>query len=167
MYAQHSQKRGRLALAAAIGSGLFWSGVGLPVRVQAQTPDPATQLYVNGFGVNFALVGGPKRLAIAFVDIVDGNGNPVNGALVVGDWSGCFKQLNDSAVTETVCHTENDGTINCMDGQAWIWANKSYSCWGRKIHHKCSFTFTITSVSKAGMTYVPNAGMTTAWMECR
>jgi hypothetical protein len=130
----------------------------------AQSTDPATQLYVNFVGVNFAHVGGPKRQPFAVVIIVDGNGQPVNGALVVGDWSGCFKQLNDSAVTETVCHTGEDGTVNCTDGEAIIWANKSYSCWGKG--KGCSFTFTITSVSKDGMTYVPVEGQTTASIPC-
>ena len=165
MFAQATQKRSWLILVAAIGNALLSSSFNLPVAAQAQTPDPATQLYVNYFAVNFANVGGPKRLAFAVVDIVDGNGNPVNGALVVGNWSGCFKQLNDSAVTETVCQTGEDGTVNCVDGQAWIWANKSFSCWGKR--QSCPFTFTITSVSKEGMTYVPVEGMTTAWMYCR
>jgi hypothetical protein len=164
MFAQLSQKRRLLVLAAAIGSGLLWSGIGLPLAVQAQAPDPSTQLYVDGMGVGYKSVGGPKRLAVATVDIVDGNGQRVNGALVVGDWSGCFKQLNDSDVTETVSWTDSDGTLISVVGRAQVWANKSYSCWGSGKH--CSFTFTITSVSKAGMTYVPVAGKTTASTPC-
>jgi hypothetical protein len=164
MFGKYVQTRKGLVLAAFIGS-LVWSSVVLLRPARGQEPDPATQLKVNYFAVNFALAGGPKRLAFAVVDIVDGNGNPVNGALVVGNWSGCFKQLNDSAVTETVCRTGEDGTVNCDDGQAWIWANKSYSCWGKR--QSCSFTFTISEVSKAGMTYVPVEGMTSASIECR
>ena len=129
----------------------------------AQVPDPSTQLYVSSIAVAYASVGGPRRQPFAVVDIVDGNGQPVNGALVAGNWSGCFKQLNDSAVTETVCW-EGDGGPICQDGEATIWANKTYSCWGSGKH--CSFTFTITSVSKAGMTYVPVAGKTTAGGPC-
>ena len=49
MFGQHIQNRSRLVLMAAIGSGLFWSGVGLPLAVQAQGPDPATQLYVGSW----------------------------------------------------------------------------------------------------------------------
>ncbi len=164
MFARHRQDRSRLVLAAAIGSGLFWSGVAVPLPVQAQGPDPSTQLYVSYIGVVYAHVGGPRRQPVAFVDIVDGNGQPINGALVVGNWSGCFKQLNDSAVTETVCWTGEDGTPICQDGEATIWANKSYSCWGSGKH--CSFTFTITSVSKQGMTYVPVEGNTSASIPC-
>ena len=130
----------------------------------AQSTDPNTQLYVNRIAVAFASVGGPKRLPFAVVDIVDGNSNPVNGALVVGDWSGCFKQLNDSAVTETVCQTV-DGTLICVDGRTTIWANKSYSCWGKG--QSCSFTFTITNVSKQGMTYIPVDGKTTDGGPCK
>jgi hypothetical protein len=129
----------------------------------AQVPDPSTQLHVSSIAVVYASVGGPRRQPVAFVVIEDGNFNPVNGALVVGNWSGCFKQLNDSAVTETVCWEEDGGPV-CQDGEATIWANKTYSCWGSGKH--CSFTFTITSVSKAGMTYVPVAGKTTAGGPC-
>ena len=129
----------------------------------AQAPDPATQLCVSGISVAYANVGGPRRQPVAFVGIVDGSGQPVNGALVVGNWSGCFKQLNDSAVTETICW-EEDGAPVCEHGVATIWANKSYSCWGKG--KSCSFTFTITSVTKQGMTYVPDAGPTTASIPC-
>jgi hypothetical protein len=129
----------------------------------AQVPDPSTQLYVSSIAVAYANVGGPKRLPVAYVVIVDGNGQPVNGAPVVGNWSGCFKQLNDSAVTDTLCWDE-DGEPVCQDGLATIWANKSYSCWGKG--KSCSFTFTITSVTKQGMTYVPDAGPTTASAPC-
>jgi hypothetical protein len=132
-----------------------------PTVVQAQAPDPATLLYVNDMGVTYINVGGPRRLAVADVDIVDGYGRPVNDALVVGDWSGCFKQTSDSDLTDTVCWTDYDGTLICVDGRAEVWANKAYSCWGKK--QPCLFTFTITGVFKDGMTYVPVAGWGTSW----
>jgi hypothetical protein len=132
-----------------------------PTVVQAQAPDPATLLYVNFIGVTYENVGGPKRLAVAFVDIVDGYGRPVNDALVVGDWSGCFKQTNDSALTDTFCSDYGSGTLICLDGRAEILAKKSFSCWGAK--QQCLFTFTITGVFKNGMTYVPVAGWGTSW----
>ena len=127
----------------------------------AQSTDPATQLYVNRIGVNFAHVGGPKRQPFAVVDVVDGNGQPVNGALVVGDWSGCLRQGNDSALTQTICWTGDDGQVVCRDGMARIEANKWVSCM-----KPCYFKFTITSVSKQGMTYVPVEGRTTDSAQC-
>jgi len=162
MLEQHRQRRNQLILAVAIGSALLWSGVAMPLPVHAQTPDPATQLYVSRIGVAYDKVGGLRRLPVAGVDIVDGNGQPVNGALVVGDWSGCrLRERDASAVTETRCWTD-DGTLICVDGAAVIWANNWISC-GKP----CYFTFTITSVSKQGMTYVPVAGKTTSSSQCR
>src|SRR2546423_474909 len=68
---------------------------------QAQAADPATLLVVKGMGVSYASVGGPRRQPVAVVDIVDGNGLPVNDALVVGNWSGAFKENGDSDLTDT------------------------------------------------------------------
>jgi hypothetical protein len=122
-------------------------------------------LYVNSFVVSERHIGtGARSVPVAYVTIVDGYGQRINGALVVGNWSGCFKQLNDSAVTETYCWTDEFGDIHCEDGVAVILADKTYNCWGRP--YKCSFTFTITSVSKPGMTYIPVAGKTTASTPC-
>ena len=127
----------------------------------AQSTDPATQLYVNRIGVNFAHVGGPKRQPFAVVDVVDGNGQPVNGALVVGDWSGCFRQRDASELTDTVCTTIGGEPMDCLDGRAVIWG-KSHTCRGKN----CLFTFTITSVQKDGMTYIPVDGKTSGGMWC-
>jgi hypothetical protein len=112
-------------------------------------------------GVSYINVGGPRRLPVAVVDIVDGNGVPVNDALVVGNWSGCFKQNNDSDLTDTVGYPQPDGSVIYVDGRAQIWADKSHSCWGQK--QQCYFTFTITGVFKGGMTYIPVNGFGTSW----
>jgi len=128
-----------------------------PAAVQAQSPDPASQLYVSSMGVSYANVGGPKRRPFAVVRIVDGNGLPVNGALVVGNWSGCFKQNNDSAFTQTYVYPDSQ-----VDGQAQVWADKTHSCWGSREPH-CYFTFTITGVVMDGKTYVPVNGYGTSW----
>jgi hypothetical protein len=134
-----------------------------PAVVQAQTTDPATQLYVQGMGVTYASVGGPKRLPLAVVDIVDGYGVPVNGATVTGNWSGAFKENGDSDLTDTYFYPQPDGSVIEVDGRGEIWAKKSYSCWGQKT--KPYFIFTITSVTKDGMTYVPVNGYGTSWSE--
>jgi hypothetical protein len=164
MFAQHGHNRRRLILAVAIGSGLFWSGIGLPVPAQAQEPDPATQLYVSQLSVGWIRTGGPQKQGKAVMDVVDGNGNPVNGALVVGNWSGCFRLNGVSDTTETVCTTASDGTTTCVDGRAVIWGKK-YSC--VKSNQNCLFTFTITEVQKDGMTYVPVEGKTTGSLWCQ
>lgn len=135
--------------------------VSSPAPVKAQAPDPATQLYVNGMGVTYKSVGGPRRQPVAVVDIVDGNGIPVNDALVVGNWSGAFKENGDSDLTDTYFFLQPDGSVIEVDGRAEIWASKSYSCWGQK--QKPYFIFTITGVFKNGMTYVPVTGYGTSW----
>ena len=161
MFAQHSQNRSRILLAAAIGSGLFWSGVGLPRPAQAQGPDPATQLYVSNISAGWIRGTGTQKKSVAVVDIVDGNGTPVNGALVIGDWSGCFRLNGASDSTETVCTTIGGEPMPCVDGRAVIWG-KSHTCRGKN----CLFAFTITSVQKDGMTYVPVDGMTSGGTWC-
>ena len=120
-----------------------------------------TKLHVAALGVNFENVGGPKRLAHAFVSVEDELGNRIDGALVEGNWSGCFRYA-DSATTQTV--TYSDGTV--VQGIADIEANKAYSCWGQPV--KCFFTFSVTNISKAGMTYDLNANVTSSGSgQCR
>lgn len=148
-----------LLTAGAIGLGAW--AIDRNATVQAQDPDPATLLYVSGLGVSFSNVGGPRRQPIAEVEIVDGYGRPVNGAQVVGNWSGCFKENGDSALTQTYCYPQPDGTEICVDGRAIVLSNKTYSCWGSG--KKCNFTFTITGVFMNGMTYVPVNGAGTSW----
>jgi hypothetical protein len=161
MFGQHIQNRSRLVLAAAIGSGLFWWSVGLPLPAQAQGPDLATQLYVRNINAGWIRGTGPQKKGIAIVDIVDGNGQSVNGALVVGNWSGCFKLNGVSDTTETVCSIPGFNPMPCVDGRAVIWG-KTHTCRTKN----CLFTFTITSVQKPGMTYVPVEGMTSGGAWC-
>jgi hypothetical protein len=163
MFAQHSQNRGRVLLAAAIGSGLFWSGLGLPNPAQAQGPDPATQLKVSNVIGGWTYGARGKKQGRAVVDIVDGNGNPVNGALVVGNFSGCFTLNGVSDTTETVCWTDANGNTNCVDGKVVI-LGKYHNCSTRKTN--CLFTFTVTDVRKDGMTYVPVEGKTSGGTWC-
>jgi hypothetical protein len=159
MFVQHGPNRRRLILAVAIGSGLLWSGIGTPQSAQAQ--DPATELYVSYITAGWIRGTGTQKKGVAVVDIVDGNGNPVNGALVVGNWSGCFKLNGASDTTETVCSIPGFDPMPCVDGRAVIWG-KSHTCRGKN----CLFTFTITSVQQDGMTYVPVDGKTSGGMWC-
>ena len=163
MFAPHRQNRSRLLLVTAIFSGLLWSSVGTPRSALAQDPDPAAELYVSSVKVHwFATTGGrASRETYANVDIVDGNGTPINGALVIGNWSGCFNMNNASDTTETVCYTSDDGTTTCVDGRAVIWGRKT-NCPKKN----CYFTFTVTDVQKDGMTYVPVDGKTSDSVPC-
>ena len=129
-------------------------------HVLVGAPVVGTKLHVADMGVVWKNVGGPKRLAIAGVDVEDELGNRINGALVEGNWSDCFSYA-DSATTQTV--TFPDGTF--VQGRATIEANKANSCWGQPV--KCFWTFTVTNISTAGMTYDSTANVkTTASLQC-
>jgi len=161
MFAPHRQIRRRLLMAVAAGSGLLWSGIGTALPAHAQEPDPATELYVSSIMVSWTRTTGTGKKSVAIVDIVDGNGTPVNGALVVGDWSGCFRMRDVSDTTETVCSIPGFDFNTCVDGRAVIWGKKM-SCPKKQ----CAFTFTITDVRKDGMTYVPVEGKTSSLITC-
>ena len=122
--------------------------------VLAQTA-VGTKLHVDRVAVNFSNVGGPKRLASASVGVRDELGNPVAGALVEGNWSGCFS-YKGSATTQLITYPESGIT----EAYAQIVANKATSCWGKPV--KCSFTFTVTKISKAGYTYDATANVKTS-----
>lgn len=88
---------------------------------------------------------GAAKLPHAYVVVRDEFDNPVNGALVTGNWSGCNNMTGASATTQTFYNS--DGTIR-FDGAALVYGKK-HSC----LMNNCLFTFTVTNVSKAGMTY--------------
>jgi hypothetical protein len=163
MFLGYGQTRSPLVLGAAICSGLFCSSFGQPAPAESQTPDPATQLCVSNFHAGWYIAGQGRssRQTFAIVDIVDGNGSPVNGVLVKGNWSGCYKLNGASDTTETVCTTPSGTPIECVDGRAVIWGKK-HNC----PNNNCLFTFTITSVQKDGMTYVPAEGKTSSSTPC-
>lgn len=159
MFSQASNLSRTLIAAACLGL-LF--GLDMSQPLHAQQPDPATQLYVSNIRVSWIRETGSQPRSVAMVDIVDGNGKPVNGALVIGDWSGCFKLLNVSDATETVCSIP--GFIpydTCVEGEAVIWG-KRHSCRSTN----CLFTFTITGVQLDGKTYVPVQGKTSGFISC-
>jgi hypothetical protein len=122
---------------------LVWTGLTRQVAVGAAL---GTKMHISGIGVTYKSVGGPNRLPIAQVDIRDEFGNPVDGAVVTGDWSGCFVLTGASATTQTYPYA---------DGRAQIYGDK-HSCWG---NNHCNFTFTVTSVTKSGMTYDASANV--------
>jgi hypothetical protein len=139
--------------------GLTWGLIIPNGSVQAQASDPATLLYVRDIWVGWVFETGSNRIRpYAVVDVVDGNGWPVDDALVLGNWSGLVKETGDSALTQTDFYLNNDGTVSAIDGEAKIWASKTGSGQGKLSY----FIFTVSGVSKQGMNYVPVTGMTTA-----
>ena len=97
---------------------------------------------------------GAAKLPHAYVVVRDEFGNPVNGALVTGDWSGCNRMTGASATTQTFY--KPDGTIR-FDGAALVYGKK-HSC----VNNNCLFTFTVTKVSMTGMTYDPASNVTSS-----
>ena len=123
-----------------------------------------TKLHVARMVVGYKNVGGTKRLAFASVAVKDELGNPIIGALVKGNWSGCFSYA-DSATTEYTTYTDSSGTV-VVEGLANIEANRGNSCWGAKV--RCFWTFTVTKISKTGFTYDSTANVqTTASLQCQ
>ena len=131
--------------------------------VCAQTP--GTKLHVDSMNVNFSNVGGPNRLASAYVGVRDELGNPIDGALVEGNWSGCFS-YKGLGTTQLFTYYNSDGTVRLVAAEAKIVANKAISCWGQKV--RCFFTFSVTNISKSGYAYDPTANKyTTVSTQCQ
>ena len=152
-------KKSLIVVLGVLLVGGAWGAL-TPRVVLAQTA-VETKLHVAGMGIGYKNVGGPRRLAVADVDVEDELGNRINGALVEGNWSGCFRYA-DSATTQTVIFP--DGTV--VQGRANIEANKAFSCWGQPV--KCFWIFTVTKISKTGYTYDSTANVqTTASKQCQ
>lgn len=160
-------KRWKKSLIVVLSVLLVTGALGELARrvVLAQTATVGTKLHVDSFNLAFSNVGGPKRLAVAVVGVRDENGNPIVGALVEGNWSGCFS-YKGSATTQLVTYYNPDGTVLKVAAEARIVADKAYSCWGQPV--KCFFTFTVTNISEAGYTYDATANVkTTASTQCQ
>ncbi len=152
MFQKRLAKKSVFVLLALLAVGLLWAGLGPQSPVQAQ--QAGTKMHISSMGVSATFVGGPNRLPFAMVDIKDEFGNPVTGATVTGNWSGCFTLKGAAAVTQTYFY--ENGTLR-VDGRAIIQGKKS-SCQGNNI---CYWTFTVTSVTQSGMTYDPTANVAT------
>lgn len=119
-----------------------------------QTAVVGTKMHVTEVSVGWAYSGGGSKQPHAYVFIRDEFDNPVNGALVTGDWSGCNTKKGASATTQTFFNP--DGTIR-FDGVAQVFGRK-HSC----LNSNCSFIFTVTNVSMTGMTYDPASNVTSS-----
>ena len=84
---------------------------------------------------------GANRYATAVVTIWDTAGNPVEGASVEGVWSGDY---DSDPVTG---NTAADGTVTFNSGEVKM--------------KNATFTFTVTGVVKAGLTYDPDLNVET------
>mgnify|MGYP001603225817 CR=1 FL=1 len=112
-----------------------------------------SKMHVTQVSVGWEYSGASKQ-PHAYVFIRDEFGNPVNGALVTGDWSGCNTKKGASATTQTFYNP--DGTIR-FDGAAQVFGRK-HSC----LKSNCNFTFTVTNVSMTRMTYDPASNVTSS-----
>jgi beta-glucanase (GH16 family) len=104
------------------------------------TPTPggsSTAMHVHNIVMALA---SRNAQATAKVTILDGTGQPVSGATVNGAWSGLVTNGDGSKVTGA-------------DGTALFYSGRSSS--------QGTFTFCVTSVSKAGMTYDAAANVET------
>ncbi|MFQ5806005.1 MAG: hypothetical protein ACE5I3_06100 [Phycisphaerae bacterium] len=86
-----------------------------------------------------------RRDGVALVTILDENGVPVEGATVIGDWTGCnFNGQSDSAVTD-------------CNGLAVI--QKNGAC---RVGDFCNVVFTVTDVTHDVAVYDPAASVETS-----
>ncbi len=132
-------KRSRRGFLAAVAVGLTLAASGRQCAVYAQTE---TVMHVHAIRIDRQerFGGGPRRLIVAVVAIRDQFGNPVAGATVTGDFSGCFTKNDASAETNSV----GDATV----------LGKGFICSG-----PCTLTFRVTGVTKTGATYDPSTNV--------
>ena len=149
---KHWKKSLIVVLSVLVVGGAF--GL-LTKNVLLGQPAVGTTLKVTQVSVGWEF-SGASRQPYAYVLIRDEYGNPVNGALVTGDWSGCNTMTGASATTKTFY--DSTGAIQ-RDGAAQVFGKK-HSC----LNSNCKFIFTVTKVSMTGMTYVatvpPSSGST-------
>ena len=124
----------------ALAAGLTWTALSSPAEVDA-TLD--TNIHVSDVRVlNRDRLGRGPRIFDAWVYIQDELGSPVSGAVVTGDFSGCF------ILTGAVATTDSAGRA--------IMQGKVVDC---KRQSTCTLTFTVTDVAKEGFHYDPSANV--------
>lgn len=86
-----------------------------------------------------------RTRALATITIVDGNNNPVEGAIVSGDWSGLTSGGNNAGITDS------HGEVTPLYLYSyWVWDAQG------------TFTFTVDNVIKSGWTYDESANLETS-----
>jgi PKD repeat protein len=99
---------------------------------------PATPLHLSGFTLVTTITGSgasAKATAKASITVVNGSGLPVSGVSVTGSWSGLV-------TTTSTASTATNGVASFTSPSS---------------KKRGTFTFTVTSVTKAGTVYVPSA----------
>ena len=153
-----NRKHWKKSLIVVLSVLVVGGALGLTKNVLLGQTAVGTKLHVDLMSISWVNVGGPNRLAYALVHVKDDFGNPISGALVEGNWSGCFRHA-DSATTKLFTDTAGTYAI------AYIEANKHNSCQG---NNRCFWTFTVTKISKTGFTYDSTANVqTTASLQCQ
>jgi PKD repeat protein len=102
------------------------------MTISVTQPDLASVMHVGSITVTTSSSGG-WNTATAVVTILNGSANPVAGATVTGNWSGAVSGTSSGT-------TDSTGKVTLV--------SKRY----KKAN---DVTFTVTNVSKAGMTYDP------------
>ena len=144
-------RRGLAIFASLLLALLVGAGGGNSARANQSV---GTKLHIDSLSVgSFAQGGGWQRSASALVFISDEFGNPVDGALVTGDWSGCFDQKSDSATTVLI----TDPDTGIVYGRAMVLADKKTTCVLKG--KPCDIYFGVTNVAKSGYTYDPTANV--------
>ena len=111
MFRKMYAKRPVFVVLALLVVGLVWVGLTPESPVQAQ--QVGTKMHISDMGIGWTSLGGAKRLAFADVRIQDEFGNPVNGATVTGNWSGCYILNGVSGITQTYLY--QIGRASCRE----------------------------------------------------
>jgi len=147
---EEANMTGKIAIRSALVILLL---VGLASSASPQpSPLAGTAMHIESIGVSASASGGGYPLWSAGVTIRDEFGFPVNGATVKGDWSGCITKKGASGVTQSWYNAAGE---LIRDGMAKVDGRKHpFNC-----PDSCSFVFTVTNVTKSGMTYDSSANV--------
>lgn len=112
-----------------------------PTNTPGPTATPgAAGMHIGNLNVVVQTAGGGRHQGAVTVRIVDQNGIAVSGATVAGQWSGAA--------------TDTDSGNTDSNGEVAEYSNFSKDATG-------TFTFCVTSVTKSGVTYQPEANVAT------
>ena len=142
--------QGGLITAAAYDQNTTPAGTEPAGLVQLGASSVAVTMHVADIRVSWTYAGGTRKRPNISVRILDDANNPVYGATVTGNWSGCFNQNGIVTGPTGDLDLNNNGTITA-DETGWVrmTASRTASC----SNTQCRFTFTVTNVNLAGSTY--------------
>ena len=98
-----------------------------------------TTVHAGQLTASWTIVGPRKRLGRALVWVEDEFGTPVEGAVVIGDFTGCASEMGFSAVTDCT-------------GFAVIDSKRGVNC---TVNSNCCFVFTLVGIEHDTLAYAP------------